>query len=215
LSNRRRPSTPGDLRSVWRTGLVQKVVVSTTFLLTMLIALQYAVLVGVGLSIILHVIRQANAITIKRWTFDAHGRTIEVDPPAELPNDQVVVLQPRGSLFFAAAPAFEAGLPKVVDTSRNSVVLLRLRGRTDLDTTFTDVLARDAESLMAVDSKLVIVSANDRVLEQLKSSGVADLVGEENIYVGDERVGTTVKRAYGEALDWVAARRSTGSSGET
>ena len=44
-----------DLRSVWRTGAIQKAVLLTTFVLTMLIALQYAVLVGVGLSVILHV----------------------------------------------------------------------------------------------------------------------------------------------------------------
>ena len=60
----------GDLWSVWKTGLSQKVVVTTTFVLTMLIALQYAVLVGVGLSVILHVVRQSNQVTIKRWTFD-------------------------------------------------------------------------------------------------------------------------------------------------
>ena len=41
---------PADLGSVWRTGAVQKVVLVTTFALTMLIPLQYAVLVGVGLS---------------------------------------------------------------------------------------------------------------------------------------------------------------------
>ena len=111
---------PGDLWSVWKTGLVQKVVVTTTFVLTMVIALQYAVLVGVGLSIILHVVRQSNEVTIRRWTFDGHGNTIEGDPPDQLPADESVVLQPYGSLFFAAAPVFESGLPEVTADSHNS-----------------------------------------------------------------------------------------------
>ena len=202
---------PDDLWSVWKTGLVQKVVVTTTFVLTMLIALQYAVMVGVGLSIILHVVRQSNEVTIKRWTFDTHGNTIEGDPPDQLPANESVVLQPYGSLFFAAAPVFESGLPEVADGSGNCVVILRLRGRTDLDTTFMDVLTRYAQALAAVDSKLVIVSASERVREQLELAGVTSIVGRENIYIGDERVGAAVKRANRDALDWIAAH---GTGGE-
>jgi SulP family sulfate permease len=42
----------------------------TTFVLTLLIPLQYAVLVGVGLSVILYVASQSNRVTITRWVFD-------------------------------------------------------------------------------------------------------------------------------------------------
>ena len=75
---------PADLQSVWRVGTVQKVVLVVTFLLTMIIPLQYAVLVGVGVSVILHVVRQSNQITIRRWELDAEGHVIETHPPATL-----------------------------------------------------------------------------------------------------------------------------------
>ena len=68
---------PDDLRSVWKTGTVQKAVLATTFVLTMVIPLQYAVLAGVGLSAILHVVRQSNQITIKRWRLDPDGNLID------------------------------------------------------------------------------------------------------------------------------------------
>lgn len=100
---------PDDLQSVWKTGSVQKAVLVVTFGLTMVIPLQYAVLLGVGLSVILHVIRQSNQVTIRRQVLD--GDLIETDPPTGLPAGEVVVLQPYGSLFFAAAPVFETGLP--------------------------------------------------------------------------------------------------------
>jgi SulP family sulfate permease len=182
-------------------------VLVVTFALTMIVPLQYAVLVGVGLSVILHVVRQSNQVTIRRWELNADGQLIETDPPAELPANEVVVLQPYGSLFFAAAPVFEAGLPAPSEASRNSAVILRLRGRSDLGTTFMDVLFRYAQGLAAVDSKLVIVSANDRILEQLGVTGITDLIGGDNVYPGDERVGASVKRAYGDATVWVEARR--------
>ncbi len=194
---------PADLASVWRTGIVQKAVLGTTFALTMVIPLQYAVLAGVGLSVILHVIRQSNQVTIKRWRLDPAGDLIETNPPASLPAREVVALQPYGSLFFAAAPVLNACLPAVTEDSRSAVVILRLRGRTELGTTIMDVLARYARSLTATGSKLVIVSANQRIQEQLRVTGVTGLIGPGNIYIGDERIGATLKRAYADAEKWI------------
>ena len=203
---------PADLQSVWRTGAVQKVVLVTTFALTMLIPLQYAVLVGVGLSVILHVLRQSNQVSIKRRQIDPEGNFIETDPPVRLPAEEVVILQPYGSLFFAAAPVFEAALPALTDASRHSVVILRLRGRSDLGTTFMDVLHRYAQGLATLDSKLVIVSANQRIQEQLAVTGITDLIGAENLYTGDERVGATVKRAHADAMAWIETNRHVGGA---
>jgi SulP family sulfate permease len=198
---------PGDLVSVWRIGPVQKVVLSVTFVLTMLIPLQYAVLLGVAVSVVLHTIRQSNQITIRRRLIDADGHFIETDPPAVLPADDVVILQPYGSLFFAAAPVFEAALPEVTETSGNTVVILRLRGRSDLGATFMDVIRRYAESLAANGSRLVIVSVDDRILEQLGVTGVTAVVGPTGIYAGDERVGAALRRANRDAVAWVEGNR--------
>jgi sulfate permease, SulP family len=197
---------PHQLRSVWMTGTVQAVVLAVTFILTMLIPLQYAVVVGVGLSVILHVIRQSNQITITRFRFEDDGEVVETDPPPDVPANDVLVLQPYGSLFFASAPVFETRLPNVTAASRNSVVILRLRGRSDLGTTFMDVLRRYARSLQSVGSKLVIVSANERIHEQLEVTGVIAVIGEENVYAGDQRIGAAVRRAHGEAREWVRGR---------
>ena len=198
-----RTVSPGDLAMVWRTGAVQKVVLGATFVLTLVIPLQYAVLVGVAVSLGLHAVRQSNELTLQRQRYDAAGHVIEEDPPAELPRGEVVVLQPYGSLFFAAAPVFEAALPAVTDESRRSVVILRLRGRTDLGTTFLDVLHRYAVSLREHDSKLVLVSPSDRILRQLEVAGVTAVVGPDDIHLGDRRVGAALRRAFADAQQWV------------
>ena len=197
-----------QLLAVWRTGTLQKVVLVTTFALTMIIPLQYAVLVGVGLSLILHVVRQSNEITIVRRYITPTGDMIETDAPARLPGGEVVVLQPYGSLFFAAAPVFEAALPEVTQASGNSAVILRLRGRSNLGTTFMDVLLRYAQALAAVNSKLIIVSASERIQEQLSVTSIVATIGAENIYSGDERIGSTLKRAHADALAWIEVQGS-------
>lgn len=199
---------PHDLRSLWRTGSVQKTVLVVTFVLTMVIPLQFAVLVGVGLSVVMHAIRQSNQVSIRRWVRREDGQVMETEPPAELPASEVVVLQPYGSLFFAAAPMFEAALPAVGERSRGSVVILRLRGRSDLGTTFMDVLYRYATTLDRVGSKLVIVSVSERISEQLAVTGITDVIGATNVYEGDERIGAATLRAFEDAVAWVEDRRS-------
>jgi len=180
----------------------------------MLIPLQNAVLAGVGISLILFVIGQSNKVTVKRWVIDeVTGKMTETDSPSVLSADDVLVLQPYGTLFFAAAPKFEDALPQVDATSRNSVVILRLRGKSDLGTTFMDVLARYARRLQNVDSKLMLVSADDRVIEQLTVTGVTQLIGTENVYPKDAVLGRTLARAHHDALDWV--RRSASSHDAT
>lgn len=199
---------PHDVYSVARTGPVQASVLAVTFTLTLLIPLQYAVLVGVGLSVILYVISVSNQITVKARVYADDGSVSESDPPQVVPADAVVILQPYGSLFFASAPVFEAGLPTVKDSSHHAVVILRLRGRADLGTTFLDVLRRYARALHHVDSKLVIVTSDDHVIEQLDATRVLDVIGHDNVYEGDEWVGRTVRRAHDDAVAWIQRKRT-------
>jgi SulP family sulfate permease len=201
---------PQQIVAVWKTGKTQAVVLGVTFSLTMLIPLQNAVLVGVGISVILYTIRQSGQITIKRRIQTEEGDLIEQDPPDVLPANEVVVLQPYGSLFFAAAPVFEDKLPEVSAASRNSVVILRLRGRTDMGSTFMDVVRRYATALSGAGSRLVIVTGDRQVLHQLEVTGVIAVVGGDSVYTSDERVGATVRRAGEDALTWIAANRSDG-----
>ncbi len=194
---------PGDIKAVWRTGNTQAVVMAVTFALTMIIPLQNAVLVGIGISVILFVIKQSNRIAVRRWIVRDDGRIREVKTPTEVGPNEVIVLQPYGSLFFASAPVFEEELPNVTDTSTNSVVIVRLRGKTDLGSTFMEVLSRYAYSLLEVDSKLVLVYADERVHDQLAATGVAGVLGPENMYTSDEWVGSTVVRAHEDATVWI------------
>jgi sulfate permease, SulP family len=77
---------------------------------------------------VLHVVRQSNQVTIKRWRQEENGDLIETDPPVQPPAHEVVVLPPYGSLFFAAAPAVESQLPVPQETFYASAVIVRVRG---------------------------------------------------------------------------------------
>ncbi len=195
---------PAQIESVLKTGPIQAVVMLTTFALTLYIPLQYAVLVGVGLSVILYVIRQSNQLTARRLVMNEDGNLKEVDLPQTVPANEVVVVQPYGSLFFAAASAFEEQLPDVTDDSRNAVVIVRLRGKEDVGSTLLATLERYGDRLQAVKSRFMLVTDSERIPVQLERTGLLAKLGEENLYRGSEWVGATVKLAYRDALSWTA-----------
>lgn len=194
---------PREIRTVWKTGAIQATVMTVTLVLTMIIPLQQAVLVGVGISMILFIIRQSNQVRIRQLIFDADGRMREVDPPLKLGRDEVVVLQPYGSLFFASAAVFEDQLPRVTGQTQNAVVVLRLRGMSDLGSTLMEVLNRYGSELKMASSKLMLVSDQQRAIAQFALTGVSQTIGQENIYSSDEWVGQTVRTAAENARSWV------------
>ena len=198
---------PDNIVGAWKTGQVQAATMTVTLVLTILIPLQFAVLAGVGLSTILFVIRQSNDLVVKRLLFE-DGGVREVEPPATVSPNEVVLIQPYGSLFFASASAFEDQIPDVTADTRHSVVIVRLRGRTDLGSTLSETLARYAADLAAADSRLLLISDDERVLDQLEVAGVTALLGEGNLYRSDEWLGRTMRRAHDDAVEWIASRSS-------
>jgi SulP family sulfate permease len=188
----------------WRTGPVPATTMAMTFVLTLIIPLQYAVLVGVGLAVLLHVARQSNQVVVKHWVFDEHhGFPTETDPPAELPHAQVVVLATYGSLFFASAAAFEGQLPRGAGPGTHGVVVLRLRAKEELGSTVVQVLIRYAGQLAACDARLMLCGVTPGVRQQLDDTGLAAQLGEDAVFLAHARVGLSVHEAVESAQRWI------------
>jgi SulP family sulfate permease len=198
---------PSRVYSVVRSGPLPTTIMAVTFGLTLVIPLQFAVLVGVGLGIILYVAEQSNHVRVRAVHVEAGGRLREVDPPAVVPAGEVLVLQPYGSLFFASAPVFERQLPEVSRASSGSVVIVRLRGTDQIGLSHVDVLRRLAHQLRDADSTLKVVATEPRVISQLEVGGLVGDIGPGNVYRGTEWVGETLRRAHAEAVAEIAQRR--------
>jgi sulfate permease, SulP family len=194
---------PGRVIAQARLGPVQLVVVTVTLVLTLLVPLQYAVLVGVGVSLILHALRQSSQVKLVQLHLDEHGRMRESAPPTVLAPHQVVVLQPYGSLFFASAEAIERQLPELAETSRESVVILRLRGVDEVGMTVVEMLRRYVTAAGRHRSRVVLVVDSTRLVTELQVTGLLGDLGEENLYRGDQWVGRAVRRAHRDAAAWV------------
>lgn len=189
-----------DVIMVWRTGPIQATVLSVTFLLTLLIPLQYAVLTGVGLAVILFVVRQSNRITLRRWEFDdTSPLPRESAPPASIPAGEIVVLVPYGSLFFAAAPVFEKQLPDVDGDLERAVVILRLRGKDAVGSTFLRTIDAYARRVRAAGGTLLLCGVSRSVYEQLRSTGMLQRFGADHVFIEQPRLGASLQEAVSTA----------------
>jgi sulfate permease, SulP family len=204
-----------QLLLTWRTGPVPATTMAITFVLTLIIPLQYAVLVGVGLAVLLHVGRQSNRVVVKHWVFDDdRAFPTETDPPAEVPAGEVVVLATYGSLFFASAPAFEAQLPRPVGTDTRGVVVLRLRAKEELGSTVVKVLIKYAEQLTATGSRLMLAGLTPGVRRQVDDTGLTALIGDDAVFLAQPRVGLSVHEAVKHGRRWIAESAATTASGD-
>lgn len=189
-----------------RTGAVPVVVMATTFLLTLVIPLQFAVLVGVGVSVVLFVIGESARLDLKQLVPQDDGSIREVDPPATLGRGEVVVIQPYGTVFFASADSLVDQLPALSPTSQRSVLILRLRGEQAPSATLLDALVRYGQRLHEAGCRLMVVTTSEELVDNLREAE-PDLPQGHRVYLGNDRLGATVRRAYRDAQTWVASGR--------
>ncbi|WP_431278667.1 SulP family inorganic anion transporter [Leifsonia poae] len=197
---------PPQIKSVVKTGALQTTIMAVTFALTLLVPLQFAVLVGVGLGIILFVAQQSNRLKVRQIVYEPDGRRRETAPVAVVGAEQVIVLQPYGSLFFASVPVFESQLPQVDATTRRSVVIIRLRGVDQIGLSLVDALRRYARMLGDHGSRLAVITTSDDVVAQMAAGGLIAEITEDAVYRGTEWVGATTRKAYEDAEEWIDAR---------
>jgi SulP family sulfate permease len=190
----------------WKTGRIPKVVMVVTFVATLIVPLQFAVLFGVALSILLQTIRQSNKVVVTQWVLQPEGFPLEQPVPRRLPSHQLTLLHVYGSLFFAAARSMEEMLPEVGDAT-HAVVAIILRGKSEIGSTFVTVLQRYSRALKDHDSRLMLVGVDPIVRDQLAKTGVLDLIGEENVFLATPQIGEALNRAVAAATAWLGQPR--------
>ena len=193
------------ITTVWNTSAIARTSAILTFSATLLIPLQYAILVGVAVAVLLNVFQQAERVRLVEYVWSDDLFPTEQPAPAVLPSNAVTCLSVYGSLFFAAAANVEKSLPDATN-SRNAVVLIGLRGHQDVGSTLIAVVERYTRQLQANGNRLLLVGVGKEIAGQLDKTGTTALIGQDSIFLADERLGHALTLAYREAVRWLAAR---------
>jgi len=190
------------LRTVWNTGPAPLTIMVITFVATLFTPIQVAVILGVVLHILLYIFRSAEAVRIERVVPQEDGTFAEGEVPGALPSGEIVVLQPIGSLFFAGVAELEEHLPKV-GQAQGTAVIIRLRDRDEVGSTFIRTMQRYTESLQAGGNVLMLEGLDEKVLEQIERTKLLDLIGEENVFLAQPQHGASLRQALAAAEEWL------------
>jgi SulP family sulfate permease len=192
---------------VWRTNWASRIIMLFTFALTLAVPLQYAVLAGVLLSTLQHISSSSLDIKVRRLVPAGEGRFLEEEPPERLPDDDVTVIDIYGSVFYADTDAIDAKLPEVRGTQR-AVLVVRLRGRGEVGSSAIGLLRKWAEQLKAGGGALLLAGVGEHMDDQLERTGLAELLGRDNIFPARSLVYGSTEEAYEAARLRLKAREA-------
>lgn len=191
------------IRDVWDVGMGPRAIMLITFAITFVVPIQYAVLIGVLLSGIVYFFTAADDVQIEELVLLEDGLVKEQKPPEQLPSRAITILQIRGNLFYAAVDKIEEQLPSARH-SDHPVIILRLRGHDEINSTFITLLERYSQQLDASQGKLMLAGISDRAYEQLdRTETTDDLLGAEDVFEETDILGESVLAAQEAAQIWL------------
>jgi SulP family sulfate permease len=196
---------PGRIAMIWRTSTISKVAFTTTLLATLFLKVPEAVGVGVAVSLLLQLNQDALDLRIVELTVDEQGRFVERPAPKALADASVTILDVYGSLFYAGARTLQVRLPDATG-AKHAVVVIRLRGRSQLGATALTVLADYAARLAAGDGRLYLTGVDAALAEQIRHSGRFALDGPTQVFEADAVVGASTARALEDAGAWLVGK---------
>jgi SulP family sulfate permease len=196
------------ISTAWHTGPAPTAIMMITFVGALLMPIHYAVFLGVFLHILLFAFRSAESVRIEQIVVLDDGRYAETAAPEQVADGEIIILQPIGSLFFAGAAKFEDQLPAVGQAQR-AVVIIRLRDRDEVGSTFINIIKRYAQALSAQGNLLMLAGLSTHVLEQLADTDLLELIGKQNVFPAKADFGASVEQAIYRADAWMKQENQT------
>jgi sulfate permease, SulP family len=194
----------GEIRTIWRTGPTSQVAIITTFAATLLLPVAAAVGIGVALSLLLQLNRDAMDLSLVELIPLDDGRLAEAPPPEQLPGGRVTILDVYGSLLYAGARTLQARLPDPTADDA-AVLVLRLRGRTAaaLGATFVKVISDYADALSGHGGRIYLSGLSPDAIERLDAVGL--LGGPVQAAEATPVLGESTYEALRDAQDWLVS----------
>jgi SulP family sulfate permease len=154
-----------------------------TLLATLLLPLQVAIFVGVGLSIMLY-LRKAARPELVEYAFTPQGQLAAAGAEAPRQHPAISIVHVEGELFFGAAELFRTQIQRLASDTNLRVIILRMRNARHLDATSVMALEELVRFMQAKHRHLLISGASKDVYRVLKNSGMVEVLGRDNVFPG-------------------------------
>ncbi len=194
------------LRVVWTSTRSDRIVLVTTFSAALIASLDFAIMLGAGVSILLF-LRKAAQPELIEYTRDEDGGFMPLPEGHKETVPEVSIVHVEGDLFFGAAELFRDQMRRACAKPNLKVVILKLRNAHHLDA--TSVLAlEDLIRFMHSEGRALLISeARTDAIEIFKNSGLLKLLGEDNLFPDDLTNPTlSTSRAIRRAMSYLEGR---------
>jgi SulP family sulfate permease len=170
-------------------------VLAATFGLTVLVDLTVAIQVGIVLAAFLFMRRMADTTEVSAISEQFHHDEEEPEQDPDSLSNRIIpkgvqVFEINGPFFFGAADKFKYTLAAI--ERPEPVLILRMRHALSVDATALKAVENVCQRSRRNGTTLLLSGVHEQPLKILRSSGVADLIGHENIF---PHIDAALKRA--------------------
>jgi len=187
----------------WKAEPQDGVISVITFVLTLALAphLEWGIVTGVGLSILLFFIRtmRPRVAELSRFS-DGTLRDISVHP---LPtSEKIAVVRFDGSLYFGNAGYFEDKILEVVASKPMlNYIIIDGEGINQLDSTGEEVLHHLAERLQGNGIHILVARMKKQFMDTIRSTGLIEKMGEQHFFARIQNALDYAWDSMGESYD--------------
>jgi SulP family sulfate permease len=171
------------LRVCWRATRSDAITLALTIAATLLLPLHVAIFLGVATSVVLY-LRKAARPTLVEYEFSAEGALHEREKAGSRQNPGISIVHVEGELFFGAAELFRTQIQRTAHDENLRVIILRMKNARHLDATSVMALEDLIGYLRSHDRYLLISGLSKEVYRVLRNSGMVEVVGRDNLFMG-------------------------------
>lgn len=174
---------PRQLRICWRATRSDAITLAVTIASTLLMPLHVAIFIGVATSIFLY-LRKAARPSLVEYEFNTEGSLQEKTSASGPQNPGISIVHVEGELFFGAAELFRTQIQRTAHDQNLRIIILRMKNARHLDATSVMAMEELVGYLRSSDRHLLISGISKEVYRVLRNSGMVDVVGRDNLFMG-------------------------------
>ncbi len=184
------------IAEIVRTSRSETAVLAATFVATLTLNLEFAIYIGVLLSMMLYLNRTSRPPLEDVKPAD-HEHVLGFSADTGLPDcPQLKVVRLNGSIYFGAVSHLQEALQQIDERApMQRSVLLVASGINFVDIAGAQLLAQEARRRRAMGGALYIFNLKNEPLEMLRRTGAFDTIGADNFFMlGDDVFGSLYRR---------------------
>jgi SulP family sulfate permease len=169
------------IKIIYRAGKNEAMVFNVTFAATLLLPMEFAIYLGVLLSLVLYLRRTSKPNISALASSASHSgskKLVSAERSGQPECEVVKIIRIDGSLFFGAVDYVQTTLMAI----EHRHVLIVASGINFIDLAGTELLANEAKRLVAKGGGLYLCNLNGRVIKPIIRNGHLNTIGKRNIF---------------------------------